>query len=329
MQKIALVLAFLACASHGRRLQVPAEMQSDSLKSLSSLLLANDAAEAFNPSSPGARLSTRSPSAVSSPLHHYTPVRSTNGALAAIQEQREAGPLRRMLSSKLVKRSAAVAGALAAASLLLPGAALAMKAGASMPLAAMFSPAATWSAYETALATNPLLVKALTSLVGFTAGDILAQTLVEKVDKYDPMRTVRLGGFGLLWHGPSSHYFYGFLDNLIPGTDLTTVFTKVFCDQVLWNPIFGTVFFTYLTFAEGKTFADLKKKLQQDLFTAVKGSWAFWMPAHFVNFKFIPGDQRVLYINCLQILYNIFLSIIGNRKVADAPAPAPAPAPAA
>ena len=46
------------------------------------------------------------------------------------------------------------------------------------------------------------------------------------------------------------------------------------------------------------------------------GSWAYWVPAHFVNFRFIPGEQRLLYINCMQIMYNIFLSFLGNR---DAP----------
>ena len=35
-----------------------------------------------------------------------------------------------------------------------------------------------------------------------------------------------------------------------------------------------------------------------------------------MNFRFIPGEQRLLYINCMQIMYNIFLSFLGNR---DAP----------
>ena len=60
----------------------------------------------------------------------------------------------------------------------------------------------------------------------------------------------------------------------------------------------------------------IQTKIKNDLPTAVTGSWAYWVPAHFVNFRFIPGEQRLLYINCMQIMYNIFLSFLGNR---DAP----------
>jgi len=45
------------------------------------------------------------------------------------------------------------------------------------------------------------------------------------------------------------------------------------------------------------------------------GSWAVWVPAHTVNFAFVPPAQRLLYINSIQIGYNIFLSFLGNRKV--------------
>ncbi|KAJ8613130.1 hypothetical protein CTAYLR_004821 [Chrysophaeum taylorii] len=174
-----------------------------------------------------------------------------------------------------------------------------------------------WAQYNRALAAQPLIVKALTSFTGFTAGDLLAQKAVERKDEIDFMRTARMATFGLLWHGPSGHYFYGFLDSKLPGTTMTTVFTKVGIDQVLWNPIFGTVFFTYLGLTEGKSSDQIVSKIKADLPTAVTGSWAYWIPAsaHFVNFRFIPGEQRLLYINCMQIMYNIFLSFLGNKEV--------------
>jgi protein Mpv17 len=45
------------------------------------------------------------------------------------------------------------------------------------------------------------------------------------------------------------------------------------------------------------------------------GSWAVWVPAHTINFAFVPPSQRLLYINTIQIGYNIFLSFLGNKKV--------------
>ena len=136
-----------------------------------------------------------------------------------------------------------------------------------------------WARYNALLEAQPLLTKALTSLTGFTAGDILAQKFVEGGDKpYDVMRTVRLGSFGFLIHGTTGHYFYGFLDSKMPGTKPVTVATKVAIDQTIWNPIFGCMFFGYLNLMEGKSFEDYTNKLKADLKTAVMGSWAVWVP---------------------------------------------------
>jgi protein Mpv17 len=173
-----------------------------------------------------------------------------------------------------------------------------------------------WARYNKLLDAQPLLTKALTSLTGFTVGDLLAQNFVESEPgkPYDLMRTVRMGSFGFLIHGTTGHYFYGFLDGKFPGTKPMTVATKVAIDQTVWNPIFGLMFFGYLNLVEGKSLKDYQNKIEQDLKTAVIGSWAVWVPAHTVNFAFIPPSQRLLYINTIQIGYNIFLSFLGNKK---------------
>lgn len=49
----------------------------------------------------------------------------------------------------------------------------------SNPLASM------WKAYEAELEAKPLLMKALTSMIGFALGDILAQKFIQKADGFD------------------------------------------------------------------------------------------------------------------------------------------------
>jgi len=110
-----------------------------------------------------------------------------------------------------------------------------------------------WARYNKLLEAQPLLTKAATSLIGFTAGDVLAQNFVNDDGKpYDPMRTLRLGSFGFFVHGTTGHYFYGFLDSKLPGTKPVTVASKVIIDQVFWNPIFGCMFFGFLNLTEGE-----------------------------------------------------------------------------
>jgi protein Mpv17 len=177
---------------------------------------------------------------------------------------------------------------------------------------------AIWARYNAVLTTNPILTKACTSFTGFLLGDSLAQSFVEPKDKpYDYLRTAKLAVFGLTLHGPCGHFFYKALDARFPGTAIKTVAIKVAIDQTLWNPIFACGYFAYLNLVSGKSLSDYKSKLEADLKTAVVGSWAVWIPAHTLNFSFVPPAQRLLYVNCVQVGYNVFLSFLGNKEIGE------------
>lgn len=190
-------------------------------------------------------------------------------------------------------------------------------AGASNPLMAF------WNAYNSALKTNPLLIKALTSLVGFSLGDILAQKFLGSSDsEFDFKRLARMAAFGFCLHGTTGHYFYGALDRAIPGTEAWKVAAKVGIDQLLWAPIFTVMFFTFIGALEGRSKDEIVNKVKRDTWTGVSGSWKVWPLVHVINFRFIPSSQRLLYINTIQIAYNVFLSMIANKSDTKAPAPA-------
>jgi protein Mpv17 len=174
---------------------------------------------------------------------------------------------------------------------------------------------AAWAGYNRALESKPILTKALTSLVGFLIGDLLAQKfLADGGDNaIDLSRLARMSSFGFLFHGPTGHYFYGFLDRLIPGKSAINVASKVAIDQVLWAPIFTACFFAYLGATDRKSVQQIVDKIKKDTWTGVSTSWKFWPLAHCINFALIPTSQRLLYVNTLQIGYNIVLSAIGSK----------------
>mmetsp|Transcript_8111 Transcript_8111/g.17483 ORF Transcript_8111/g.17483 Transcript_8111/m.17483 type:complete len:271 (-) Transcript_8111:156-968(-) len=173
---------------------------------------------------------------------------------------------------------------------------------------------AFWNAYNSQLAARPILIKALTSLVGFALGDILAQSVLNKDEEFDSARLLRMALFGLLVHGPTGHFFYGAMDRAIPGTEAWKVVTKVAIDQIAWAPIFTVGFFTFIGLLEGNSTDQIIDKIKADTWTGVTGSWRVWPIVHAINFRFIPTSQRLLYINSIQILYNVFLSFIGNKS---------------
>lgn len=170
-----------------------------------------------------------------------------------------------------------------------------------------------WTAYNSRLDRFPITTKAFTSLIGFLLGDIIAQKFVSDKANINWGRVARMASFGFLIHGPTGHYFYAFLDRSIVGTTPLKVAAKVAVDQLIWAPIFTALFFSYLGFAEGKSLDDVITKIRNDTWTGVKASWKFWPLAHAINFAFVPTSQRLLYINTLQVGYNVILSLIGNK----------------
>mmetsp|Transcript_14801 Transcript_14801/g.30644 ORF Transcript_14801/g.30644 Transcript_14801/m.30644 type:complete len:234 (+) Transcript_14801:80-781(+) len=169
-----------------------------------------------------------------------------------------------------------------------------------------------WAAYNRALDESPLTAKAMTSLVGWALGDLLAQIFISG-GAFDVKRFLTLSGFGVLYHGPSGHYFYNWLDSKIPGKDGKSVATKILIDQAIWCPIFMTVFFTYLGLVAGDGFGTIGNKIKNDLFTACQGSWKVWPLVHAINFKYISNKHRLLFLNGVQVGFNMFLSLIGSK----------------
>jgi len=97
------------------------------------------------------------------------------------------------------------------------------------------------------------------------------------------------------------------------GLDGKVVFTKVAIDQILWCPLFMTVFFTYLGLVAGDSPATIGAKIKNDLLTACQGSWKVWPFVHAINFRFISTKHRLVFINGIQIAFNMFLSLLGSK----------------
>ncbi|GKY93711.1 hypothetical protein MPSEU_000338300 [Mayamaea pseudoterrestris] len=169
-----------------------------------------------------------------------------------------------------------------------------------------------WAAYNDALDRKPLVTKAMTSLVGWGLGDILAQIFISG-GPFDWKRFITLSAFGLLYHGPSGHYFYNWLDKQIPGKSAKDVASKVAIDQIFWCPIFMTVFFTYLGLVNGDSLATIANKIKVDLLSACQASWKVWPIVHAFNFRFIKTQHRLVYLNSIQVAFNMFLSILGSK----------------
>jgi protein Mpv17 len=130
---------------------------------------------------------------------------------------------------------------------------------------------------------------------------------------FNVKRFLVLSAFGFLYDGPSGHFFYDWLDGKIPGTDGKDIAIKVAIDQILWCPIFMIAFFTYLGLANGDSVFTIGNKIKNDLLSACQESWKVWPIVHTVNFRFISTKHRLVFVNAVQIVFNMVLSVIGTK----------------
>lgn len=172
-----------------------------------------------------------------------------------------------------------------------------------------------WGAYSKRLEVDPVRTKALTSFAGFMIGDFLAQRIGQ--EPFDPLRCLRLGAYGLFLDGPVGHWWYKVLDkNVMPDKSTSTpaVLLKTAADQLVWAPIMTVVFFAVLKSLEGHPELILST-VQDKLVKTVVANYVLWPGAHFINFKFVPSQHRILYNNCVSVIWSAYLSLAAHGLV--------------
>lgn len=130
-------------------------------------------------------------------------------------------------------------------------------------------------------------------------GDTLAQGLAAYYDQqqgkagmYDPRRTARMFGFGLLWYGPYQFYWYNALEYLMPGRNVANFLTKVASNQLLLAPCTLTAVFSWNLICQGRE-GEIPGKLKSDLLPTMMNGWKFWIPAASLNFWIVPLHMQV------------------------------------
>ncbi|KAI9703457.1 MAG: Protein required for ethanol metabolism [Bogoriella megaspora] len=165
--------------------------------------------------------------------------------------------------------------------------------------------------YQASLAKRPVFTQAVTSAILFATGDTLAQHAVEgrKADDHDYARTGRMALYGGAVFGPGATLWFSFLQRriVIPSRPNLQIATMVACDQTVFAPINAACFLGSMTALEnaGKPDVDVKAKVQGKLsekwWEVYKMNLIIWPVAQAINFKYVPLQHRVLFVNFISL----------------------------
>jgi hypothetical protein len=200
--------------------------------------------------------------------------------------------------------------------------------------------------YITKLDTHPITTKGITSGLISGSGDLLCQSIIANKRKettsttheFDWMRTLRFTILGSFLVAPTVHLWYGMLMRRIPGTGVSAIAKRLFCDQGLFAPLFTPTFIATLTVLEhlssplgqnhnqeqqhdaqnnnddnsnqhnSDLYTHLTDRFKNDVPDAILVGWSMWVPSMAVMFAVVPVKFQVLYSNCVGFVWNAYLS---------------------
>ncbi|XP_023325668.1 mpv17-like protein 2 [Eurytemora carolleeae] len=157
---------------------------------------------------------------------------------------------------------------------------------------------------------NLLLANTLSSGGLLVVGDLIQQR--REGHKFDVNRCLRMCTVGLS-QGPPHHYFYILLDKYLPGRTGKVVFKKIMFDQIFAAPFFAITFIYGASLLEGRSLGYCWAEFKTKFPTIYLFDWLIWPPTQFINFSYVPPQYRVLYVNMVTVVWDVFLSYIKHR----------------
>ena len=80
-----------------------------------------------------------------------------------------------------------------------------------------------------------------------------------------------------------------------------TALGKMCLDQSFMAPLGIAMFFASVGLMEGQSPAAAVAAAQDKLKPTLLANWTIWPAANFINFAFIPAEQRILYVNIVYV----------------------------
>uniref|UniRef100_A0A8D0GL60 Peroxisomal membrane protein 2 n=1 Tax=Sphenodon punctatus TaxID=8508 RepID=A0A8D0GL60_SPHPU len=148
--------------------------------------------------------------------------------------------------------------------------------------------------YLLLLRLYPVLTKATSSAILSALGSLLSQIIERSRKRPGESKSFDLGGplrfaiYGFLFTGPLSHYFYLYLEQLIPSTVPLAMLKRLLLDRLIVSPAFLLLFFFVMNVLEGKDLPSFAKRIKRGYWVALKMNWKVWTPFQFINFNYIP-----------------------------------------
>lgn len=175
-------------------------------------------------------------------------------------------------------------------------------------------PVDNWISYNAVLERSPVATKAITSATVYTIGDFIAQrTEGTDMGQLDRTRLLRSLLAGLIGHGPLSHIWYNFSEQLFDQTlHLNDVwwglFPKVLIDQTTWGPFWNNTYILLLGLMKFSSPKNIFSEMKRTTIPLIVSGLKLWPLAHCVTYGLVPMENRLLWVDIVEIAWVTILA---------------------
>lgn len=99
---------------------------------------------------------------------------------------------------------------------------------------------------------------------------------------------------------------------------MRTTTIKILYDQLIMSPLCIVLFFYSAGWMYGQSNAECWKEMKEKFATVLIADWLVWPAAQFLNFHYLHPKYRVIYVNFVTMLYDVFLSYVKHIDGAHA-----------
>ncbi|RDD41006.1 Peroxisomal membrane protein 2 [Trichoplax sp. H2] len=155
----------------------------------------------------------------------------------------------------------------------------------------------------------PLATKSITSAILAGLGDFISQKLAQGGQGTIVWRNVgAYAFFNLIVTGPLSHFYYQWLEKLVPSKVPFAPAVRVLVDRLIFAPPFLFLVFYLVALFQGHSSEVAMDRIRKSYWISLKMNWRVWTVFQYIIVNYVPTHYRVLCGNLVGLGWNIYLS---------------------
>lgn len=134
---------------------------------------------------------------------------------------------------------------------------------------------------------------------------------------FDFERLTRFMAYGFLM-APIQFIWFGRLTKWFPITPKTggtiPALKRVAFDQLMFAPVGLSVFFTFMTVAEGAGREEIVRKFQDVYVPTLRANYILWPAVQILNFRVMPLQFQIPFVSTIGIAWTAYLSLTNSSE---------------